>query len=169
MINDDLYDALRGLATAYFRGQPLDHTLEPTALVNEAWLKMCGRPDWSSRTHFFAAGAAAMRQVLVDHARSRQAEKRGGRWQRVTLSGRPGADDASPIEVLDLHDALERLERVDPRQARMVELRFFGGLGASDIASICGVSRRTVELDLQMARAWLARSITGEAATGGEP
>jgi len=107
-----------------------------------------------------------MRQILVDHARARRAAKRGGGWGRVTLSGRLDESVLDPVDLLALDEALERLAVIDPRQAGIVELRFFGGLGADAIAGIVGCSRRTVELDLSMARAWLARALAGESEPG---
>lgn len=164
MIDEQVYDALRLIAGRYFDGQPADHTLEPTALVNEAWLKLAGQDGWNDRTHFLAVGARAMKQILVDHARSRRADKRGGNWKRLTLSARAGEEPVAQWDLLALNEALERLHAVDRRQARMIELRFFAGLSAAEIATICDVSRRTVELDLRMARAWLARALADEPA-----
>jgi RNA polymerase sigma factor (TIGR02999 family) len=138
------------------------HTLQPTALVHEAYMRLIDqtRVEWRGRTHFRAIGARVMRRILIDHARRHHGQKRGGDRQRVTLgdslAAAPDADlDIS--EVVSLHDALEELGRLDPRQARALELRFFGGLTTAEIAEVLEVSKRTVEGDLMHGRAWLKR------------
>lgn len=158
---DLCYAELRGLAGAVFRSQPKGHTLAPTALVHEAYLKMVGgQGEWKDRVHFFAVAARAMRQVLINHARDKAALKRGGsggqaEGMRVTLSDAvtPGGGEADLVAV---HEALERLRELDERQGKIAELRFFGGLENKEIAEALGVSLRTVELDWKMAKETLA-------------
>jgi RNA polymerase sigma factor (TIGR02999 family) len=156
-----LYGELHRLADAQMRGQPRGHTLQPTALVHEAFLRLLGgqRADWNDRAHFLAAAARAMRSVLVDFARSRKAEKRGGGRSRITLGDAVARWEDPAEEVLAVHDALARLEAVDPRQSRLVELRFFAGLEFEEAASVLGVSRATVFRLWDAARAWLYREI----------
>src|SRR5262249_33592224 len=134
-------------------------TLQATALVHEAYLKLAAASrDYADRTHFFCTAAAAMRQVLVDHARARQRIKRGGEMMRTTLDGGElGANDG--IDLLVLHDALDRLEALDERQARIVELRFFVGLSVEEVSELLSVSDKTVKRDWAMARAWLQREL----------
>ncbi|MCA9241296.1 MAG: sigma-70 family RNA polymerase sigma factor, partial [Planctomycetales bacterium] len=135
-----------------------------TALVNEAYIKLCGaeRPDWKSRTHFFAAGAQAMRRILVDHARGKNREKRGGQWQRVEFDEQLLGQRQEHEDILAVDEALAKLSRIDERQAKIVELRFFGGLTVAEVAEALGVSKRTVELEWKMIRAWLRRELSGE-------
>lgn len=174
-----VYGELRALAGSFFRRQNSDHTLQPTALVHEAWMRMtdrADRPDQSAlelrdRSHFFAVAATAMRHILIDHARRRNAEKRGGKAERITIDSsftpmapgapRPGAANSHALDVLALDEALTKLAAVDPRQARIVELRFFAGLPVDEVAQALDVSKRTVELDWTMARAWLSRELAG--------
>ncbi|MFI4855547.1 MAG: ECF-type sigma factor [Phycisphaerales bacterium JB065] len=152
---DEAYATLRALAGAQFRAQGSDHTLQPTALVHEAFVRLA-RADATmpvDREHLLALASRAMRQVLVDHARKKAALKRGGdAGHRVTLSG---IGTQSEWDVLEIHDALTRLAELDSRQARIVELRFFGGLSVEQTAAALAVSERTVYLDWQMAKAWL--------------
>jgi len=152
-----VYEELRALAGSRFRGQPSDHTLQPTALVHEAFLRMIDQSSvqWHSRAHFVAVAATAMRQILTDHARRKRADKRGGGQQRIGLDGVSG-DAGREIDVVALDDALERLAQLDPRRHRVVELRYFGGLSVEDVASLLGVSVTTVEADWRGARAWLS-------------
>lgn len=153
---------LRALAASVFRSQRAGHTLQPTALVNEAFVRMLGPKGapspWQDKAHFFAVAATAMRQILVNHARDRAAKKRGGgrEARRVTLSDVPIAADGGPADVLDVEEALAALERAEPEQARIVELRFFGGLTNPEIAEVLGRSLRTVELEWRLAKTWLA-------------
>lgn len=158
----DVYNELRRIAERCFRGQSAEHTLQPTALVNEAWLKLAATHRWNDRNHFLALAARAMRQVLIDHARKQGAARRGGSWGRVTLSGHAELEGVPRLDVLALDEALQQLETVDARQVHMIELRFFGGLTAKEIAAVLDVSKRTVELDLSMARAWLARALAAD-------
>jgi RNA polymerase sigma factor (TIGR02999 family) len=159
-----VYDELRLLAKRYLSRERPGHTLQATALVHEAYLRLVDqtRVDWQGRTHFFAVGARVMRNLLIDHARARGRVKRGGDLRRVTLAEglTPSArGDFDPEQLLALEESLERLARLDERQARVVELRFFGGLTVPEVAHLLGVSRRTVEGDWTHARAWLKREL----------
>jgi RNA polymerase sigma factor (TIGR02999 family) len=140
------------------------HTLQPTALVHEAYMKLVdqSRVNWRGRTHFFAIGAQAMRRILIDHARGVGREKRGGEYQRVTLSAFPKSSDSGLDldELLNMDRALEKLASLDERQAKIVELRFFAGLKMSEVAEVLGVSKRTVEDDWVHARAWLKHELS---------
>lgn len=150
-----VYAELRALAGRQLRGEAVGHTLQATALVHEAYLKLAlpdGAAAWSDRAHFFGIASRAMRQVLVDHARRRRADRRGGGWARTTLSGKPLALDTDPEELLALDAALEGLE---PRQREIVEMRFFGGMTEEEVAAVLGVSDRTVRREWVKARAWL--------------
>ena len=152
-----LYGELKMLAAAQLRGERPDHTLSTTALVHEAYMKVAsGLADsWDDRAHFFGAAARAMRQVLVDHARARDSQKRGGAWRRTTLSGRAG-DFTVPLgEVLELDAALDRLDGRSPRLRQVVEMRFFGGMTEEEIGRALDVTSRTVQRDWAKARAWL--------------
>ena len=152
-----IYGELRQLAARYMRGERRNHTLQPTALVHEAYERLIQQPQipWQSRAHFFATASQMMRHILVDYARTRQAAKRGGIKQQVTLDDavHPATDQS--VDVLALHEALERLAKFDVRQSRIVELHFFGGLTFEEIAEVLNVSERTVKRDWSMARAWL--------------
>ncbi len=153
-----VYNHLHRLAASYMRGERPDHTLQPTGLVNEAYLRLAsqGATKWRDRTHFFGIAARLMRQILVEHARARHAEKRGGTAQMVvSLDKGLDVSSARSGEVLQLDDALQCLERLDPQQARIVELRFFGGLTVEETAEVLGISPRTVKRDWAVARAWL--------------
>jgi len=158
----DVYAELKVIAEREFRREPIDHTLQATALVNEAWLRLAGRPGgYESRSHFLGAAAKAMRHVLVDHARRRHALKRGGALDRVTLVTGDGQEiDAAPADVLDLDQALVRLEQEEPRLATVVELKFFAGSTIEEIAEATGVSHMTVSNDWRRARIWLARELS---------
>jgi RNA polymerase sigma-70 factor (ECF subfamily) len=165
-----VYGQLRRLAERYMQAERPGHTLQATALVHEAYLRLIDqtRVNWRGRTHFFAVAARVMRRILIDYARGHMREKRGAGWQRVTLAdtlepSRPA--DLSNEEVLSLSAALDRLGRLDERQARIVELRFFAGLTVPEVADVLGVSRRTVEGDWMHARAWLRRELS----SGGKP
>lgn len=157
-IAETIYGELRAIADDCFRGQAGSHTLQPTALVNEAWLRLAER-SFCDRRHFVAVAARAMRQILVDHARRRGAQKRGGDARRVTIAEPAAPEGLAQIDVVALDAALADLAEVDPRQARIVELRFFGGLDVAETAEALGVSPRTVELDWRMAKAWLSREL----------
>jgi RNA polymerase sigma factor (TIGR02999 family) len=160
---DAVYDELRGLARGYLRGERADHSLPPTALVHEAYLKLIDQRHvrWQNRAHFFAIAAHVMRRVLVDHARTRGAVKRDG-GQRVPLQDVDAAADPSEVDVLDLDAALEKLSSLDPRQSQLVELRFFGGLTVDEAAAVVGVAPATVNRDWALARAWLFRELRGD-------
>jgi len=151
-----IYGELRSMARAIFRGQSSAHTLQPTALVNEAYLKIASSPSAraTSREHALALGAKAMRQLLVNHAKAAGAQKRGGGRRRLTLSG-VAAREADPIDAIALEEALAELERLDERQCRVIECRYLGGLTVEETATLLGVSARTVELDARFARLWL--------------
>jgi RNA polymerase sigma factor (TIGR02999 family) len=155
-----VYDELREMAGNLMRMERSNHTLQPTALVHEAYTRLIDQSqlDWQCRAHFFGIAGRAMRQVLVDHARSRGAAKRGGDLRRVTLeTGLGGQGETGLIEVLALDETLGRLAELDERMARVVELRVFGGLTAEEVGQALGVSRRTVQEDWRVARMWLAR------------
>jgi RNA polymerase sigma factor (TIGR02999 family) len=162
-----VYNELRTRARRAMRSRRNGDTLQPTALVHEAYLRLVDQRNqaWEGRTHFFAVAAMTMRRVLIDHIRQRQRAKRGGEAVRVTLTGAniPGAEPDT--DALALAEALERLANVSERQARVVELRFFGDLSVDETAEVLGVSRRTVELDWTFAKAWLKVEMT----RGAEP
>ena len=155
-----VYDELHAIARAHFGRQRPDHTLQPTALIHEAYMKMVDSDQLvvHDRAHFYALASRIMRQILVDHCRRRIAAKRGGDWNRVTLS-EAGPADSTSHDVIDLDAALSRLGELDARKSRVVELRFFGGLGVPDCAQILDVSPRTIETDWAMARAWLKKEL----------
>ena len=157
-----LHGELVRLATAQMRRQRRDHTLQPTALVNEAYLRLFAgdAPSFRDRSHFMAAAARAMRSVLVDMARRRAADKRGGDCVRVTLQPETPGDDDAGHDVLAVHDALGRLEAIDERWAQVVEMRFFGGLSVEETAASLGVSQPTVHRIWNRARAWLYRELS---------
>ena len=152
-----VYGELRRLAAHYMRAERGNHTLQPTALVNEAYSRLVQQPQvpWQSRAHFFATASQLMRHILVDHARARQANKRGGVQRQVTLDEAILKSQNHTIDVLILHEALEHLAQLDARQARIVEHHFFGGLTFEEIALVLECSERTVKRDWSMARAWL--------------
>ena len=161
-----IYDDLRALAAQHMRRERDGHTLQPTALVHEAWLRLvdCERIDWKGRQHFFAMAATMLRRVLVDHARMVQAEKRGGEAERIALRDVGAATVEDRIDFLALHEALEKLGRENPRQARIVELRYFAGLGLEETAGAVGVSVDTVKNEWRSARAWLHRELARDRA-----
>ena len=153
-----LYDELRRLAGGYLRQQQAGHTLQPTALVHEAYIKLLDQTQlqWSNAAHFRAIASAAMRQVLVDHARKRGAQKRGGDRVRVTLDSAAAMTKDTTIDMLALDEALRSLAAHDERKARVVELIFFGGMTHAETARVIGMSQKTIEADWYMARAWLS-------------
>jgi RNA polymerase sigma factor (TIGR02999 family) len=168
-----VYAELRAIAAARLTEERPDHTLQPTALVHEAYLRLIDqtRATYNDRAHFIAVASEVIRRILVDHARARRAAKRGGGTLRVPL-GDEHADLAGPAadaDLADLDEALEHLARVSPRQARVVELRFFGGLGVADTAAILGISDRAAELDWRFARAWLQVRLGGRHAVDDAP
>ena len=150
------YAELGQIARLHFSSQPLGHTLQPTALVHEVWLKLAGHLDRvEDRRHFFALASQAMRQVLADHARGRDRTKRGSGRPRITLDSSMGMADTTAIELVDLDDSLRRLATLNERHARVVELRIFGGLTIAETAEVLEVSHTTIESDWFTARAWL--------------
>ena len=157
-----VYDELRRLARNYLRRERPDHTLQPTALVNEAYLRLVDQRTarWQNRAHFYGVAAQLMRRILVDHARQHQAGKRGGRdQQKLSITRADRMARQSEIDLLALHEALNELAAIDPQQSRIVELKFFGGLSIEETAEVLGVGHATVERDWKMARAWLRRQL----------
>jgi RNA polymerase sigma-70 factor, ECF subfamily len=151
-----LYDQLHSMAMREFRGQRKDHTLQPTVLVHEAFLKLVGKPaDLKDRGHFFAVAAMAMRQILVNHARAKNTQKRGS-GERPTFLHEEAVGASESIDVLDLNEALEKLKEIDERKHKVVELRFFAGLTVEEIAQVLDLSKTTIESEWRAARAWLA-------------
>ena len=152
-----VYEELRRLAHHYMEGERPDHTLQTTALVNEAYLRLADQTasNWQSRAHFFAVAARAMRQILVSYARSNRAQKRGGGVARIELDEAAILSPEQSKEIVDLHEALERLGTLDSRKARVVELKYFGGLNYDEIAEVMKVSTVTVRRDWVFAKAWL--------------
>ena len=153
-----VYPDLKRLARRFMRKERADHTLQPTALVNEAYLRLVGgsEVDWKDRAHFFGVAAQLMRRILVDHARERHAAKRGGPGQqKISLDGALCYNYEDPDELLAVDEALDRLSAFDPRQARIVELRFFVGLSIEEAAEVLGFSSRTIKREWDIARAWL--------------
>lgn len=166
-----VYDNLRRLAAARLGGAgQADWTCQPTAIVHEAYMRMADqeRVDWQGRTHFFAIGAEMVRRVIADEAKRRGRQKRGGGWGRVTLDGAALDAGSAPIDPLDLDDALTKLAEVDDRAARVVSLRFFGGLTEPEAAAVLGVSERTVRGDWRSAKAFLRRTLAATDATSDE-
>lgn len=161
-----VYGQLRALAGSYFRGQRPDHTLQPTALVHEAYLKLinASNTDWKSRAHFCAVAARAMRQILMNYAEAKRAAKRGGGAERISLDAVSTPSGDHVLDIVALDDALTRLGEANERQARIVELRFFGDLDMSEVAEVLDVSQRTVERDWRTARAWLNVELAGDVA-----
>ncbi len=158
-----VYDELHKQAARYLRRERQDHTLQPTALINEAYLKLIDQREvnWQNRMHFFGIAAQAMRRILVDHARTKHREKRGGEDEKLPLDeALTVAVDESNIDLLALDEALTRLERKDKQQARLVELRYFSGLNLEETAEALGISRTTATRDWAMAKAWLHRELT---------
>ncbi len=151
------YDELHALASHYLRQERAGHTLQPTALVHEAYLRLVDqtRVDWRDRTHFVAVAAQSMRRILVDHARAHLAAKRGGGWSRITLSDCTQLTEHSEVDVIALDEVLSELARLNERHARIVELRFFGGLTIEETARALDLSSTTVEDSWTVARAWL--------------
>ena len=152
-----VYEELRRLAHHYMEGQRPNHTLQTTALVNEAYLRLADQtnPNWQSRAHFFAVAAQAMRQILVSYARSNRAQKRGGGAFKIELDEAAILSPEQSQEIVDLHEALERLETLDSRKAQVVELKFFGGLNYEEIAEVLKIARMTVRRDWEFAKLWL--------------
>jgi RNA polymerase sigma factor (TIGR02999 family) len=158
-----VYQELHRLAAHYLSRERPDHTLQPTALVHEAYLRLVNQRDvdWRNRAQFLGLAAGMMRRILVNYARDRAAAKRGGAREQVSLSLVDAPSGGADVELIALEEALERLAALDPRKARVVELRFFGGLTMEDVAEVLSVSRPTVERDWSFARAWLYDAIEG--------
>jgi RNA polymerase sigma factor (TIGR02999 family) len=157
-----VYSELRRLAGNYLRRERGEHTLQPTALVNEAYLKLLDQKHakWQNRAHFFGISAQLMRRILVDHARQHQAVKRGGSaQQRISITSAERLMRQPEVDLLALNEALDELSRMDPQQGRIVELKFFGGLSIDEIAEVLAIGHATVERDWKMARAWLRRQL----------
>jgi RNA polymerase sigma factor (TIGR02999 family) len=157
-----VYEELRRLASAHLRRERAGHTLQPTALVNEAYLKLVDQKSahWQNRAQFYGIAAQFMRRILVDHARVKHAEKRGGAdQQRLSITSAQGLSTKPNLDVLALNEALDELATLDPQQSRIVELKFFGGLSIEETAEIMGLGHATVERDWKMARAWLRRKL----------
>lgn len=159
-----VYTELRRVAAAYMRRERESQTLQATALVHEAYLRLMGEQKvaWQNRAHFCAIAAQSMREILVERARARHAQKRGGHWHRITLTDARLGSDPPPLDVLSLDEALTRLAAFDPARARLVELRFFGGLTIEETAEALGQSPATVKRGWALARAWLKRELEGE-------
>jgi RNA polymerase sigma factor (TIGR02999 family) len=158
-----VYLELRRRARSYLRRERPDHTLQPTALVHEAYIKIAGqdRVHWKNRAHFFGVAAQMMRRILVDHAREHQAAKRPGSALRVAFDDGMAASASYDCEVLQLEEALQELTLLDPRQGQIVEFRYFAGMSEREVAEVLSISRSTVTREWQMARAWLYRRIVG--------
>jgi RNA polymerase sigma factor (TIGR02999 family) len=162
---DLLYSELRRLARRHLMNERREHTLQATALVHEAYLRLVeGHEEWRNRAHFFAVASSAMRRILVDHARAKRAAKRPGSQQQINLDGVPVLSNEQPDDVIAIDRALTRLSEIDPRQARIVELRYFGGLTAEEAAEALDVSVTTVQRDWAVAKAWLHGELAGSAA-----
>jgi RNA polymerase sigma factor (TIGR02999 family) len=157
-----VYDEFRGIAGRYLGREKPGHTLQPTDLVHEAYLKLVDqkRVDWQGRTHFFAVGAMAMRRILANHARDKGRLKRGGSSAKIELRDDLAISGNREEEILAIDEALNRLAELDPRHAKVVELRFFGGLTGEEVAEALGVTRQTVQNDWRVARAWLRRELS---------
>jgi len=157
-----VYDELRRLAASYMRRERPDHTLQPTALLNEAYLRLVDqtRIAWQGRAHFFGIAAQMMRRILLDHARQLKAAKRGSGGSKLPLEAALGEPERQDVDVIALDEALTRLEELDPRQSRVVELRFFAGLEVNEVAEVLGISRATVNREWAIARTWLYREIS---------
>jgi RNA polymerase sigma factor (TIGR02999 family) len=159
-----VYDQLHALAQRHLRGERADHTLQTTALIHEAYLRLVGTDvAWKGRAHFLAVAAQTMRRILVDHARARGRDKRGGGAVRVGLDDMQLASPQAGAQLVALDDALERLDGVDPRKVKVVELHYFGGLTYAETAEALGISAATVDRELRLAKAWLYRELSAGA------
>ena len=160
-----VHDKLRALAGHYMARERAEHTLQPTALLNEAYLRLFdqSRVNWQNKAHFVASAVQMMRRILVDHARQRAAVKRGGDRKRVELDEPNLASPTADVDLIALDDALEELKSLNPRQARVVELRFFGGLTVKETASALDIAERTANNDWEFARAWLRQRVSQRA------
>ncbi len=156
-----VYEELRQMARRHMRRQPSGHTFQTTELIHEAYLKIAGQDEhkWQNRAHFFGVAAQAMGHILVDYARSKQSQKRGGWQERVTLADDAAISSSNSSEIVALDEALKNLERIDERRSRVVELKFFSGLKVEEIAEVLKISPETVNRDWQFARTWLLREL----------
>ena len=159
-----VYEELRRIARLFLRRERSDHTLQATALVHEAYLRLIDQRsvDWRNRAQFIGLAATMMRRVLINYARERSAAKRGGGAERVSLTLAEGVAESQAVDVVALHEALEQLETIDARKSRVVELKFFGGLTTVEAADVLQVSHATVERDWKLARAWLYDSLSSD-------
>ncbi len=159
-----VYDELRRMANQYMQSQRSDHTLQPTALINEMYVKLAGAEEqsWKNRAHFFGVAAQAMRHILVDYARHRGYEKHGGKAQRIDFDAAIIVSNERAAGLVELDEALKKLAELDERKSRVVELKYFGGLGNEEIAEVLKVSKKTVTRDWQFARMWLLRELSNQ-------
>ena len=157
-----VYEELRRMANHYMRNERKGHTLQTSALVNDAYLRLVDHEniDWQNRSHFFGLAAQAMRRILVDHARSRNYQKRGGNAERVSLDEAANFAEERATELIALDEALQELAKLDPRKSRIVEMRYFGGLTGEETAEVLGISTATVARDWETAKAWLLRELS---------
>ena len=155
-----VYDQLRQIAARQLAGERSDHTLNATAVVHEAYMRLIGDDTpWQNRTHFLAVAAREMKRVLIDHARTKNRQKRGGDWQKVTLEGQDVAAGGSTVDILAVAEALDELEKLDARKAEVVDLMMFGGLTAPEAGEVMKVSEATIHREWKMARAWLHHAL----------
>ena len=159
-----LYDDLRAMASRMMNSERRHHTLQPTAVVHEAYLRLIDQnnTNWQNRAHFLAVCAEIIRRILIDYARKQKADKRGGNNQRVTLDNHLAMCEERDLDLLALDEAMNRLASLNERQTKVIEMRFFGGMTEKEVASVLGVSRTTVADDWSVARAWLSRELSGE-------
>src|SRR5688572_28874676 len=160
-----VYEDLRRVAAGYMKREAPGATLQPTALIHEAYVRLVGQRQvqWKNRAHFFGVAAAVMRRILVDQARARRADKRGGAWDRVTLIDEQIAGAApDDLDILALHEALDRLAAFDPQQGRIVELRYYGGLTIEEAAEVIGISPATIVREWTLAKAWLRSALSAD-------
>lgn len=163
-----VYQELRRLANSYLKGERSDHTLQATALIHEAYIRLIDQntPQWESRAHFFGVAARLMRQILIDHARTRAAARRGGDQQRISLDDALLFSDDQAAELVAFDEALNRLSAFDERKCRIIEMRSFGGMSVEETAEALGVSVPTIKREMRLARAWLRRELQLQDETG---
>jgi RNA polymerase sigma factor (TIGR02999 family) len=164
-----IYQDMRRLAAGHLHHERANHTLQPTALVHEAYVKLIDQRNtgWKDRLHFFAVASRIIRRILIDHARAREAEKRGGDRTMISLADHDVPSPGRDVDLLALDDALEELAALDPQQAKIVELRYFGGCTIEEVAEVLQLGKRTVDRDWQAAKAWLFLRLGGDDADGG--
>lgn len=157
-----VYDELRSIASRYMRQERADHTLQTTALVHEAYIRLSGgqEMEWNSRAHFFGIAAQTMRRILIDYARKRSTDKKGGGWRRESLEEADVFIGEPSLDLIALNTALDQLSDIDPKMVRVVELRFFGGLSVEETAKVLSISTRTVKQDWRLAKAWLQQQMS---------